>query len=433
MAESHFCTYCGTSCEPGAHFCKECGKSLESSSQPLPLTKNETPSSSPKSEKSARTALLLCLFLGPLGIHRFYVGKIGTGLLMLLTAGGLGIWTLVDLILIASCDFKDADGKLLEFTKGKGTTLKRVFSIVGLVFAAIIIYLTALIVFVMYATSGIADTVQGQLSAFRSGDFEKAYSYTSKEFQDSTSLEAFKKSIDKIPALKNNESASLNQRTIENNNGMVKGTLKSKDGKTTSVEFKLIKEGENWKIIGIHVLPTTDEKQSEGEEKTSSQQSGPLTKEFTNNSNRYSVKYPDDWTHEQPDKATEIFGKKREGTSFYHSTISIQTIRTKKIGGNYSNIQDFMDAIKLQASKEFTDFTIINESDVELPQNPNQFKGKAMIFTYKKGELSIKQMLIILMQDDGKAFYTWGYSASKEQFAKDLPIAKEMFESWKIY
>jgi hypothetical protein len=352
---------------------------------------------------------------------------------MLLTAGGLGIWALVDLILIASCDFKDADGKQLEFTKGKGTPLKRIFSIIGLVLAAIIIYITALVAFVMYATSGIADTVQEQLSAFRSGDIEKAYSYTSKEFQDSTSLEAFKKSIDQIPALKNNESASINQRQIENKNGMVKGTLKSKDGKITSVEFKLVKEGETWKIIGIHVLPTIDGKQSENEENTSSQQSGPLVKEFTNNNNRYSVKYPDDWSHEQPDKATEIFGKKREGTSFYYSTISIQTIRTKRIGGNYSNIQDFIDAIKQQASKEFTDFKITNESDVELPQNPNQFKGKALIFTYKKGDLSIKQMLIILMQDDGKVFYTWGYTASKEQFEKDLPIAKRMFESWKIY
>lgn len=432
MTDSHFCTHCGARCEPGAHFCKECGKNLEATSEPLVKGENTTPIL-PRSEKSARTALLLCLFLGPLGIHRFYVGKIGTGILMLLTAGGLGIWALVDLILIASCDFKDADGKQLEFTKGKGTTLKRVFSIIGLVLAAIIIYITALVAFVMYATSGIADTVQEQLSAFRSGDIEKAYSYTSKEFQDSTSLEAFKKSIDQIPALKNNESASFNQRQIENNNGMVKGTLKSKDGKITSVEFKLVREGETWKIIGIHVLPTIDGKQSENEENTSSQQSGPLVKEFTNNNNRYSVKYPDDWSHEQPDKATEIFGKKREGTSFYYSTISIQTIRTKRIGGNYSNIQDFIDAIKQQASKEFTDFKITNESDVELPQNPNQFKGKALIFTYKKGDLSIKQMLVILMQDDGKVFYTWGYTASKEQFEKDLPIAKRMFESWKIY
>ena len=51
------------------------------------------------SPKSRLVALLLCCFLGWLGAHRFYVGKIGTGLLMPLTLGGcFGIWVVVDLI-----------------------------------------------------------------------------------------------------------------------------------------------------------------------------------------------------------------------------------------------------------------------------------------------------------------------------------------------
>lgn len=63
-----------------------------------------------KSQKGFVPALLLCLFLGPLGVHRFYVGKIGTGILMLLTAGGLGIWALIDLIMIIVGAFKDKAG-----------------------------------------------------------------------------------------------------------------------------------------------------------------------------------------------------------------------------------------------------------------------------------------------------------------------------------
>lgn len=66
------------------------------------------------SEKGFVPALLLCFFLGSFGIHRFYVGKIGTGILMLLTLGGLGVWTLIDFIMIAVGSFKDKEGNLVK-------------------------------------------------------------------------------------------------------------------------------------------------------------------------------------------------------------------------------------------------------------------------------------------------------------------------------
>jgi TM2 domain-containing membrane protein YozV len=58
--------------------------------------------------------VLFCLFLGVFGVHRFYVGKIGTGILMLLTAGGLGIWALIDLIMIICARFRDKEGFLIQ-------------------------------------------------------------------------------------------------------------------------------------------------------------------------------------------------------------------------------------------------------------------------------------------------------------------------------
>ena len=57
------------------------------------------------------TLFLLTFFVGVLGVHRFYVGKIGTGFLMLLTLGGLGVWFLVDLILVVTGQFTNKDGK----------------------------------------------------------------------------------------------------------------------------------------------------------------------------------------------------------------------------------------------------------------------------------------------------------------------------------
>ena len=67
-----------------------------------------------KSEKSFVAALILCLILGGLGVHRFYVGKTGTGIIMLLTLGGLGIWSLIDLIRIAVGNFTDSDGRPIK-------------------------------------------------------------------------------------------------------------------------------------------------------------------------------------------------------------------------------------------------------------------------------------------------------------------------------
>jgi len=68
----------------------------------------------PVSDKAMVPAALLCFFLGALGLHRFYVGKVGTGILMLLTLGGLGIWSLIDLVMIIVGSFKDKDGLPLQ-------------------------------------------------------------------------------------------------------------------------------------------------------------------------------------------------------------------------------------------------------------------------------------------------------------------------------
>jgi TM2 domain-containing membrane protein YozV len=67
------------------------------------------------SEKNWLVTLLLCFFLGGLGAHRFFVGKIGTGIVMLVTLGGFGIWSLIDLIVIIIGNFKDSEGNLIKY------------------------------------------------------------------------------------------------------------------------------------------------------------------------------------------------------------------------------------------------------------------------------------------------------------------------------
>lgn len=67
-----------------------------------------------KSDKKRLVAFLLCFFLGLFGAHRFYVGKTGTAILQIFTCGGLGIWGLVDVIMILTGSFKDKQGRKLE-------------------------------------------------------------------------------------------------------------------------------------------------------------------------------------------------------------------------------------------------------------------------------------------------------------------------------
>lgn len=75
--------------------------------------KEETKTAAEKKEaqvssKSRMVALLLCFFLGWAGGHRYYAGKVGTGIMMMFTMGGFGMWYFLDFIMIATGNFKDS-------------------------------------------------------------------------------------------------------------------------------------------------------------------------------------------------------------------------------------------------------------------------------------------------------------------------------------
>lgn len=211
-----------------------------------------TPSNEPRiiSPKSGLGAFLLCMFLGTMGIHRFAVGKIGTGILMLLTFGGLGFWMAYDLIAIACGQFTDSENRYLEISKNPASFHKAI-KIVGAIYALFIIFFIVIISTVIMATSKLAAIGQAELAALRTSDFNTAYSYTSTAFQSKVSLDDFKKFVAAHDELQTNVSASFPNRQLNNNDGVIVGSLTLPDGGVTPIAIQFVYENNEWKIVNI--------------------------------------------------------------------------------------------------------------------------------------------------------------------------------------
>lgn len=105
------CVGCGVSQGKGNKYCQNCGLPTDANAEVC--VKCGTKLVSLSEGKDWTITLILSVLVGQFGIDRFYTGYIGLGILKLLTAGGCGIWWLIDVILIATGKYRDSDGNLL--------------------------------------------------------------------------------------------------------------------------------------------------------------------------------------------------------------------------------------------------------------------------------------------------------------------------------
>ena len=99
LAGYNFCPHCGSPSQKHAQVCLTCGVAFVGA----------------LSDNVFLLTLLLAVFLGGIGIHRFFHGHIVTGILMIVTLGGFGIWYIIDLILIVTGNFKDSNGDPIKY------------------------------------------------------------------------------------------------------------------------------------------------------------------------------------------------------------------------------------------------------------------------------------------------------------------------------
>jgi TM2 domain-containing membrane protein YozV len=111
--DAMFCTKCGAK-QPDTEGCAQNNNGYNNQNQTMNNNSNQYSEQVEGINTKWLATLLLCFFVGCFGVHRFYNRRIGTGILMLITGGLCGIWTIIDLIMIVVGKFKDNNGNYIR-------------------------------------------------------------------------------------------------------------------------------------------------------------------------------------------------------------------------------------------------------------------------------------------------------------------------------
>lgn len=314
----------------------------------------------------------------------------------------------------------NATGADAPLPKKKMALWKKILIGVG-IFILLIIWLANV------ATSGIVKVAEKQLNFIGSGDLKGAYALTSNEFQKSVSYDNFVNYINSYEALKNNKDHEFTEKETSGDTGTIKGTLTAKDGTAVLVEYKLVKESGDWKILSIDLSSNAG-----SGDKSSGTVTDANMKTFSDAALGYSIQYPKDWTTEKKDSVTVLFSGPKEKNMF-DVTLNIQNLASSNRGGKYVDNNDVVEDLKNQvksmdkkaAFSDVPDITFKRSDGMELIA-----KGFATKFSRQGQEYGIMQ--IVVPHGDSLTFHTLGYTAPVDKFEKNLDLIKSILETWQI-
>lgn len=316
---------------------------------------------------------------------------------------------------------------------------KKILLGLGIFLGSIILFLFLLFGTASLLTSGLKKPIQEQLAALQVEDYAKAYSFTTRDFQEVTTFETFKKYVDSYIVLRNNKGISFKGREIEDGVGKVEAVLISRGGVELPVIYYLKKENKVWRINSIVMEP--DEAKEKGASlKTSQSTQSPaasasldrskidLSQLYQNKRYKFSINYPANWSYAKTNQYTVVFQSKDPALKFM-PVINVQAIASVKSRGTIS-IDSFFNEIATRISQQSTNFSIVDQGVAPIPAHAHSIPAKYALYQFTIEGNEYRRLEVVYYQEESRALFALAYTNLRGQFDSMLPLAQAMAESF---
>lgn len=345
--------------------------------------------------------------------------------------------------------------------------------------AALAIFLVLIVLYnrISPSTSALKVPIQDQLQAIQVEDLATAYSYTTKDFQKNTSLEAFKRYVNEYSGLRNNQSIDFNERQINNGVGVVKATLIARGGIPTDVTYQLVKERNRWRINAIRIKPSGDEpvqqQANAAAPSTTANAASPVAAvvpvtsptpmvdpnapasttdttatapaastpavaankepplQFSDANYHYSMQYPTAWDYTRADRGITVFFKDNHQES-HAIQLTVQPLDFDSSSGAQS-VQQVIDLGEGAIKDKDSSYQVVEDGLLPPRANKNEnYHGRYVVYSYTLNNQPVKQLQVVYFKSPSKAQFVIDFIAPADVFDAELPAARAMIASFAI-